>query len=67
MSGGTNSNSSKLAALADVPINGVAIGSYARKIIKEYIDMPDFWNRQDIIELAVARAKKLVATVASGE
>lgn len=37
ISGGTNSKSKKLANLCGVDINGVAIGSYARKIVKDYL------------------------------
>ena len=37
ISGGTNSKSKKLEDLCGVNINGVAIGSYARKIVKDYL------------------------------
>ncbi|MBR2524935.1 4Fe-4S binding protein [bacterium] len=37
ISGGTNSKSRELANLCNVNINGVAIGSYARKIVKDYL------------------------------
>ncbi len=37
ISGGTNSKSKELARLCGVDINGVAIGSYARKIVKDYL------------------------------
>lgn len=37
VSGGTNSKSKELARLCGVDINGVAIGSYARKIVKDYL------------------------------
>lgn len=37
LSGGTNSKTKKLANLCDLDINGVAIGSYARKIVKDYL------------------------------
>ena len=52
ISGGTNSKSFKLAKLCGVNINGIAIGSYARKIVRNYIDKkPD---------KAVSIAKKLI-------
>ena len=38
ISGGTNSKSFELAKLCGVDINGVAIGSYARKIVRDYLD-----------------------------
>lgn len=37
LSGGTNSKTKSLADLCDIDINGVAIGSYARKIVKDYL------------------------------
>ena len=37
LSGGTNSKSKELANLCNININGVAIGSFARKIVKEYL------------------------------
>ena len=37
ISGGTNSKSGELAKLCNVDINGIAIGSYARKIVKDYL------------------------------
>lgn len=37
LSGGTNSKTKKLADLCELDINGVAIGSYARKIVKDYL------------------------------
>lgn len=60
LSGGTNSKSSKLAKLCDININGVAVGSYARKIVKKYIEREDFWHNEKVINEAVQIAKKLV-------
>ena len=37
VSGGTNSKTKELANLCNVKIDGVAVGSYARKIVKEYL------------------------------
>ena len=37
LSGGTNSKTKELATLCGIDINGVAIGSYARKIVKDYL------------------------------
>ena len=37
ISGGTNSKTKELAKLCNLDINGVAIGSYARKIVKDYL------------------------------
>ena len=53
MSGGTNSKTSELAHLCGVDFCGVAIGSYARKIIKDYTDETK----------ALEAAKKLVESI----
>lgn len=37
LSGGTNSKTKELAEMCGVEINGIAVGSYARKIINEYL------------------------------
>lgn len=37
LSGGTNSKTAQLAKLCDIEITGVAIGSYARYIVKDYL------------------------------
>ena len=60
MSGGTNSLSAKLAKQNDVKFQGVSIGTFARKIIKEYIELPDFYNNTEIIKKAYLIAKDLV-------
>ena len=63
LSGGTNSKTAELANLCNVKYCGVAIGSYARKIIKEYTDSPDFWTNNNILEKATNLAEKLIKTV----
>lgn len=50
LSGGTNSKSKELAKLCDVDINGVAIGSYARKIVKDYL----YGNMQEAEAIKIA-------------
>ena len=42
ISGGTNSKSFELAKLCKVDIFGVAIGSFARKIVRDYLDFDDY-------------------------
>lgn len=61
LSGGTNSKTTELAKLCSVEINGVAIGSYARKIVSEFIARKDFWDNQAIFDEAVIRAKNLIS------
>lgn len=63
LSGGTNSKTAELAKLCGVNYWGIAIGSWARKITKPYICMPDFWENKDAQAKAVEIAKKLVESV----
>jgi ferredoxin len=60
LSGGTNSLSKKLASLTNVRINGVAIGTYARDIIEEYIMIDNFYENDNAIASAFNIAKKLI-------
>ena len=60
VSGGTNTKTTELAKLCDVDIQGVAIGSFARKIVREYIDRDDFLENEEVFEKAVKIAKNLV-------
>ena len=60
LSGGTNSKSSELAKLCNIPFNGVSIGSFARKIVKEYIDREDFLQNEKVFNEALEIAKKLI-------
>lgn len=60
LSGGTNSKTAELAGSHGVNINGVAMGSYARKIIKEYIEKEDFYTNKSLFNMALGRAKKLI-------
>lgn len=63
LSGGTNSKTAELAKLCGVNYWGIAIGSWARKITKPYICMPDFWENKEAQAKAVEIAKKLVESV----
>ena len=60
-SGGTNSKTGKLARLCGVDIHGVAIGTFARKIVKSQISRDDFVHNLELIGQAVAIAEQLVA------
>lgn len=62
-SGGTNSKTAQLANLCGVNIHGVAIGSYARKIVKEYIERDDFFENKMIFDKACGLAKRLVESM----
>jgi hypothetical protein len=60
LSGGTNALSKQLADMVGVRINGVAIGTYARDIVEEFIVHADFFQNQSAIKHAYAMAKSLV-------
>lgn len=62
MSGGTNTKSTFLAKKFDLKIDAIAIGSFARQIVKEYIKRDDFYNNKEIFNKALAIAKNLVET-----
>lgn len=59
-SGGTNSKTGELVRMCNVPVNGVSIGTFARKIIRDLIINEDFESNQSLINNAVAIAEKLV-------
>jgi len=60
LSGGTNSKTGLLAKQCEVEAHGVAIGSYARKIVKKYVTNEEFDNNLDILKEAVMVAEQLV-------
>lgn len=66
VSGGTNSKTRELANLCGVGINGVAIGSFARKIVRKYVMMDEF-DCDDILAMTAANvAEKLVKQSTGG-
>jgi ferredoxin len=60
LSGGTNSKSKELSELAGVRVNGVAIGTFARGVVEDQINVPDFFNNEILIKQAFLNAKELV-------
>ena len=60
MSGGTNTKSTELARLCGVKPHCVAIGSFARKIVKKYLQMDDILKNEQALKEAIAIAKNLV-------
>ena len=60
VSGGTNTRTIELAKLCNVNPHAIAVGSYARKIIKEYLLMDDILENQEKLYKAVKIAKNLV-------
>ena len=63
LSGGTNSKTAELAKICDIDYHAIAVGSFARKIVKQYIDRPDFWSNSNVIKDALKIATQLVKTV----
>lgn len=62
-SGGTNSKTAELAKLCGVDIQGVAIGSFARKIVQDYTRREDFYDNKAVINEALSVSKNLVSSV----
>lgn len=62
MSGGTNTKSTELTKMCGVKPHCLAVGSYARKIVKEYLERDDFYENEEVMEQAVKIAKNLIDT-----
>ena len=60
LSGGTNSKTAEMAKLFGIPAHGVALGSYARMIVREYIERDDFLSNKEVFNKALVVAKNLV-------
>ena len=60
LSGGTNSKTASLAKQCGINYWGIAIGSWARKIIKEEVNSVDFWENQTIQTYAIEKARELI-------
>ncbi len=59
ISGGINSKTTEFAKLCNVKLDGIALGSYARKIIKPYICAPDFYENEALKKAAIDTASDL--------
>lgn len=60
MSGGTNTKSTELAKKCGVFPHCIAIGSYARKIVKKYLEMDNLLENKKALDEAVLIAKSLM-------
>lgn len=60
LSGGTNSKTARLAKLFGIRAHGVALGSYARKIVAGYVDRDDFLTNKKVFGKALLIARRLV-------
>ena len=63
LSGGTNSKTAELANMCGINYNGIAIGTYARKIVSKYIEREDFLRNEYVFNEALKIAKALVETL----
>lgn len=63
LSGGTNSKTAELAKMCGINYNGIAIGTYARKIVNKYIEREDFLRNEYVFNEALKIAKALVDTI----
>lgn len=63
LSGGTNSKTAELAKICGINYNGIAVGTFARKIVSKYIERKDFLQNKYVFEDALKIAKALVETV----
>ena len=63
LSGGTNAKTTELAKMCEISYCGVAVGSYARKIVKRFIEADDFWTNPNRLNRALDMAKPLVDSV----
>ena len=60
ISGGTNSKTAELAKTCGVNYWGIAVGSWARKIVKKYINAEDFWEDESPVDEAIVIVKSLI-------
>lgn len=60
LSGGTNSKTAELAKLCGINYWGIAIGSWARRVVKPYINSSDFWDCLECQHKSIEKAKELV-------
>jgi ferredoxin len=65
LSGGTNSKTTEFAKLCNVHADGVAMGSYARKLVKEYISSSEFWQNEELQNIAIHKASDLATKLLS--
>lgn len=63
LSGGTNSKTAQLCKEKGLDVNGIAFGSYARKIVRKYIEREDFFENKTLFEEAVKIAKTLIKSM----
>lgn len=63
LSGGTNAKTCELANMCEIDYCGVAVGSYARKLVRPYILREDFYSNDFVFSEALEAARALVSKV----
>lgn len=63
LSGGTNSKTGELANMCGINYHGIAIGTFARKIVSRYLEREDFLKNKHVFNEALKIAKELVDTI----
>lgn len=63
LSGGTNSKTAALAKMCGIDFNGIAIGSFARKIVSKYVSADDFLSNEKFFTEALEIARNLINSV----
>ncbi len=61
LSGGTNGKTAEMAKLCNIQYGGVSIGTHARKIVKEHVQIEEFDDDLESLGEAVAIAEDLVS------
>lgn len=60
ISGGTNTKTAELAKMCGINANGISVGSFARKLVRKYIERDDFLTNEYAFNFALELAKNLV-------
>lgn len=60
VSGGTNLHTRKLLNICNIDIQGIAIGSLARKAVSNYIARNDFYKNKEVFNKALEIAKNII-------
>lgn len=67
LSGGTNSRTSELANMCGINYNGIAVGTFARKIVSRWVEREDFLNNEYAFNEALRIAETLVETLCESQ
>lgn len=67
LSGGTNSKTSELANMCGINYNGIAVGTFARKIVSRWVEREDFLNNEYAFNEALRIAETLVETLCESQ